>query len=26
VLFAIIFVFTFAQFRRDREGATGGMA
>ena len=26
VLFAIIFVFTFAQFRRDRDGATGGMA
>ena len=26
VLFAIIFVFTFAQFRRDREGASGGMA
>jgi ABC-type sugar transport system permease subunit len=26
VLFAIIFAFTFAQFRRDREGATGGMA
>ena len=26
VLFAIIFAFTFAQFRRDREGATGGLA
>jgi ABC-type sugar transport system permease subunit len=26
VLFVIIFAFTFAQFRRDREGATGGLA
>lgn len=26
VLFAIVFVFTFAQFRRERDGATGGMA
>ena len=26
VLFAIVFVFTFAQFRREREGATGGLS
>ncbi|HYN35293.1 MAG TPA: sugar ABC transporter permease [Ilumatobacteraceae bacterium] len=26
VLFAIVFVFTFAQFRRERDGATGGLS
>jgi ABC-type sugar transport system permease subunit len=26
VLFAIVFVFTFAQFRRERDSATGGLS